>query len=168
MGAGGGCGDGSGRGCGDNDFCCWQRSQSWGRFQWWSPKSLISQPHAWGGRGAAPAASRGWEGCAGCPGGRSTSGKDAAAGGEAPAEELTGRSCWQAAVYRVAAALQHQLTFGELLPVPLRRSSGSAVAERWGASLPRRRMEGCSETTKARQGASHLSRSASVSLTSLC
>lgn len=75
--------------------------------------------------------------------------------------------CWQAAVYRVAAALQHQLTFGELLPVPLRRSSGCAVVKRWGANLPRCRMEGCSQTTKARRGASHLSRSASVSLASL-
>lgn len=52
----------------------------------------------------------------GCCGGRRCSGT-----------ALTGRSCWQAAVSRVAAALQHQLTFGELLPVPLRRSRGSAV-----------------------------------------
>jgi len=32
------------------------------------------------------------------PGRQSTLGKDAAEGGEAPAQELTGRSCWQAAV----------------------------------------------------------------------
>lgn len=67
----------------------------------------------------------------------------------------------------MAAALQHQLTFGELLPVLLRRSSSSAVAEQWDASLLWRRVEGCSETTKARQGASHLNRSASASPTSL-
>lgn len=120
------------------------------------------------GRDAALAGYLLWvEGLRWPPGRQSTPGKDAAEGGEALAQELTGRSCWQAAVYRVAAALQHQLTFGELLPVPLRRSSGSAVAERWGASLPRRRMQDCGETTKARREASHLSRSASVSLTSL-
>lgn len=47
-------GTGAGGGCGDNDSCCWQRSQSWGRFQCWSPKSLISQPRARGGEAQLP------------------------------------------------------------------------------------------------------------------
>lgn len=68
------CGDGSGRGYGDDDSCCWQCSRSRVRSQCWSPRSPISRPHLpalcpEGGEMQLPlAVSRGWKGCAGCPG----------------------------------------------------------------------------------------------------
>lgn len=116
------CRDRSRRGYGDDDSCCWQRSRSSERSQCGvqgaprprgrcRPRRLSPV----GGRAALAAREEIHLG-EGCCGGRRRSGT-----------ALTGRSCWQAAVSRVAAALQHQLTFGELLPVPLRRSRGSAV-----------------------------------------
>lgn len=99
-------GDGSRREYGDDD-------PSQETSQCWSTRSPISQPDAQGQRCSFLCASP-WEGCCG---GRRGSGAGA-----------DRRSCWQAAVGGVAAALQHQLTFGELLPVPLRRSRGSAGA----------------------------------------